>query len=136
MVSYPLSAEKLSFAPVLAAGLKDPSAVQFKWMINTSDQPGEAMKDMAAVKPRQVAYIVAPEAKGDQALEPGIENGVKVFDVEASIVRWNILSNVAVEAYAYNRQVPGPRLQLTEGDHVRSASAMRFRKARRSTGTD
>jgi manganese oxidase len=88
------------------------------------------------VKPRQVAYIVAPEAKGDQALEPGIENGVKVFDVEASIVRWNILSNVAVEAYAYNRQVPGPRLQLTEGDHVRSASAMRFRKARRSTGTD
>ena len=25
-------AEKLSFAPVLAAGLKDPSAAQFKWM--------------------------------------------------------------------------------------------------------
>jgi hypothetical protein len=25
-------AEKLSFAPILAAGLKDPSAAQFKWM--------------------------------------------------------------------------------------------------------
>src|SRR5712672_3522621 len=25
-------AERLSFAPVLAAGLKDPSAAQFKWM--------------------------------------------------------------------------------------------------------
>jgi PBP1b-binding outer membrane lipoprotein LpoB len=26
------AAEKLSFAPVLSSGLKDPSAAQFKWM--------------------------------------------------------------------------------------------------------
>jgi hypothetical protein len=32
-------------------------------MINTFDLPGEAMKDMAAVKPRQMAYIAAPDAK-------------------------------------------------------------------------
>jgi FtsP/CotA-like multicopper oxidase with cupredoxin domain len=88
-------------------------------MINTFDLPGEAMKDMAAVKPRQVLYKAPPDAKGDRVLEPRIENGVKVFEIEASIIQWNILPDVAVEAYAYNRQVPGPRLQLTEGDHVR-----------------
>lgn len=88
-------------------------------MINTFDLPGEAMKDMAAVKPRQVAYAAAPDAKGDKVLEPRIENGVKVFDIKAEIIRWNILSTVAVEAYAYNRQIPGPRLQVTEGDRVR-----------------
>jgi FtsP/CotA-like multicopper oxidase with cupredoxin domain len=77
------------------------------------------MKDMAAVKPRQVTYTAAPDARGDQILQPRIENGIKVFDIEASIIRWNILPDVAVEAYAYNRQVPGPRLQLMEGDHVR-----------------
>ncbi len=88
-------------------------------MINTFDLPGEAMKDMSAVKPRQVTYTAPPDAKGDQVLQPRIENGIKVFDIEASIIRWNILPNVAVEAYAYNRQVPGPRLQLTEGEHVR-----------------
>jgi FtsP/CotA-like multicopper oxidase with cupredoxin domain len=88
-------------------------------MINTFDLPGEAMKDMAAVKPRQVTYTAPPDAKGDQVLQPRIENGVKVFDLEASIIRWNILPDVAVEAYAYNHQVPGPRLQMTEGDHVR-----------------
>jgi FtsP/CotA-like multicopper oxidase with cupredoxin domain len=44
---------------------------------------------------------------------------MKVFEIEASIIRWNILPDVSVEAYAYNHQVPGPRLQLTEGDHVR-----------------
>jgi FtsP/CotA-like multicopper oxidase with cupredoxin domain len=88
-------------------------------MINTFDLPGEAMKDMAAVKPRQVLYKAPPDAKGDQVLEPRVENGIKVFDIEASIIRWNILPDVAVEAYAYNHQVPGPRLQLTEGDRVR-----------------
>lgn len=88
-------------------------------MINTFDLPGEAMKDMAAVKPRQVAYVAAPDARGDKVLAPRIENGVKVFDIKAEIIRWNILPHVAVEAYAYNRQVPGPRLQVTEGDHVR-----------------
>ena len=32
-------------------------------MINTFDLPGEAMTDMAAVKPRQVAYVAAPDAR-------------------------------------------------------------------------
>ena len=90
-------------------------------MINTFDLPGEAMKEMAAVKPRHVVYTAPPDAKGDRILEPRIENGVKIYDIKAEIIRWNILPDVAVEAYAYNRQVPGPRLQLTEGDHLRNA---------------
>jgi FtsP/CotA-like multicopper oxidase with cupredoxin domain len=68
----------------------------------------------------QVGHVASPDAKGDQVLQPRIENGVKIFDIEASIVRWNILPDVAVDAYANNRQLPGFRLQMTEGDHVRS----------------
>ena len=89
------------------------------------------MRDMAAVPPRSVSYVAPAEARGDRTLEPRIENGVKVFDIEASVIRWNILPDVAVEAYAYNRQVPGPRLQLTEGDHVR----INFRNNLRETTT-
>jgi len=88
-------------------------------MIMPFETPAEAMRDMAAVPPRQVGYVAPPDAKGDQTLVPRLENGTKVFDIEASVIRWNILPDVAVEAYAYNHQVPGPRLQLTEGDHVR-----------------
>jgi manganese oxidase len=88
-------------------------------MIDTFDLSGEAMREMAAVKPSQVTYVASKDAKGDQLLQPRVENGIKVFDIEASVIRWNILPEVAAEAYAYNRQVPGPRLQLTEGDHVR-----------------
>lgn len=88
-------------------------------MIMPFDTPAEAMRDMAAVPPREVTFQAPADARGDQPLQPRIEDGVKIFDLEASVIRWNILPDVSVEAYAYNHQVPGPRLQLTEGDHVR-----------------
>lgn len=88
-------------------------------MINTFELPAAAMREMAAVKPREVSYEATRTARGDQVLQPRLENGVKVFDIEASVIRWNILPDVAVQAYAYNRQIPGPRLELTEGDRVR-----------------
>ena len=88
-------------------------------MIMTPETPADAMRDMAAVDPRTVTYTAPANAKGDRVLAPRIENGVKVFDLDASIIRWNILPRVQVSAYAINRQVPGPRLDLVEGDHVR-----------------
>lgn len=77
------------------------------------------MRDMAAVDPRLVAFTAGSTARGDRPLAPRIENGVKVFDLDASVIRWNILPKTQVTAYAINRQVPGPRLDFTEGDHVR-----------------
>jgi manganese oxidase len=35
------------------------------------------------------------------------------------VIEWNILSDEQVMAYAFNRQVPGPRIRVTQGDHVR-----------------
>jgi len=88
-------------------------------MIMDFDTPAEAMRDMRAIHPRDVSYTAPIEARGDQALHPRLENGVKVFDLEASVVRWHILDDVYMDAYAFNRQVPGPRLELTQGDTVR-----------------
>jgi len=95
------------------------SAIMPPGMITTADTPPEAMRDMAAADPRTVSYTAPVNARGDRVLSPKIENGVKVFDLDASVIRWNILPHVQVTAYAINRQVPGPRLELTEGDHVR-----------------
>jgi FtsP/CotA-like multicopper oxidase with cupredoxin domain len=88
-------------------------------MITTADTPPDAMRDMAAADPRLVSYTAPVNARGDRVLAPRIENGIKVFDLDASVIRWSILPDVQVTAYAINRQVPGPRLELTEGDHVR-----------------
>ena len=94
-------------------------AVMPPGMIMTRDTPAEAMRDMAAVDPDDVRYIAPADARGDQPLEPRIEDGVKVFDLETSVIEWNILPDVQVMAYAFNRQVPGPRMRVTEGDRIR-----------------
>ena len=88
-------------------------------MIMDFDTPAAAMRDMSAIHPRQIAYRAGKDARGGTVLEPRIESGVKVFDIEASVIRWTILDGVEVDAYAFNRLVPGPRLQLVEGDRVR-----------------
>lgn len=88
-------------------------------MIMTRDTPAEAMRDMAAVDPRAVRSVAPPEARGDQVLAPRIEDGVKVFDLETAVIEWRILADQPMMAYAFNQQVPGPRLRVTEGDRVR-----------------
>lgn len=88
-------------------------------MIMTWDQPAAAMRDMSALHPRFVRFQAAADAKGDQELVPVMDGGVKVFELEASAIKWHILPDTAVDAYAFNGQVPGPRLRIREGDRVR-----------------
>lgn len=88
-------------------------------MIMDFDTPADSMRDMAAIDPRLASFEAEPDAMGGQVIEPRIEDGVKVFDLEASVIRWSILPGETVEAYAYNGQVPGPTLRVTEGDRVR-----------------
>ncbi len=88
-------------------------------MIMTRETSAAAMRDMAAIDLRDVAYTAAPDERGDRSLEPRLEGGAKVFDLETSVIRWNILPGTRVSAYAYNRQVPGPRLRVTQGDRLR-----------------
>jgi hypothetical protein len=68
--------------------------------------PGAAMRDMAAIDPREVTFAADAGAHGGQTLEPRIEGGVKVFDLETSVIRWTILPGETVEAYAYNSKFP------------------------------
>jgi manganese oxidase len=83
------------------------------------DTPAEAMIDMAAVDPRQVVHAYGLDSHGDRELAPHIENGVKVFDLDTSVIRWTILPAITVNAYAFNGQVPGPRIHFRQGDRVR-----------------
>ncbi|ESY68097.1 MULTISPECIES: DUF4396 domain-containing protein [Mesorhizobium] len=88
-------------------------------MIMDRDTPADAMRDMAATSPRLVTASYGLAAKGDQDLPFRMENGVKVFELRPSVVRWQILPDVAVDAYAYNGQIPGPRIHIRQGDRVR-----------------
>jgi len=74
---------------------------------------------MAAVNPGEIVHAYGMEAHGDRQLVPHIENGVKVFDLDTSVIRWTILPGITVNAYAFNGQVPGPRIRFRQGDRVR-----------------
>lgn len=88
-------------------------------MFMDRDTPAEAMRDMAAIHPGLIEASYGLDSRGDKVLEPRIENGVKIYDLETSVIRWSILPNVTVDAYAVNGQVPGPRLHFRQGDRVR-----------------
>ena len=72
---------------------------------------------MGAVPDQGVPNATA--ARGAQPLTPRIENGVKVFELTATPVKWPILKNVIATAWTYNGTVPGPMIRVTEGDLVR-----------------
>jgi manganese oxidase len=89
-------------------------------MTMTRDTPAAAMREMSAVDPEEVSYTAPADARGDRVLQPNIAtDGTKVFDLTASVIDWNILPGEQVQAYAFNRQVPGPRIRVTEGERVR-----------------
>lgn len=56
-------------------------------MIMDRNTPAEAMRDMAAVDPRDAVASYGLAARGDRELAPRIENGVKVFELETSVTR-------------------------------------------------
>ena len=62
---------------------------------------------------------MATEDSGLQELAYKMENDAKVFNLTAAPVRWSILKDVVVTAWAYNGMVPGPMIRATNGDKVR-----------------
>ena len=77
----------------------------------------EAEKAMEAISSDNI-----PDAKVDkglQEIEFKMEKGTKVFNLESAPVRWKILNDVTVTAWAYNGMVPGPLIRVTNGDKVK-----------------
>jgi FtsP/CotA-like multicopper oxidase with cupredoxin domain len=62
---------------------------------------------------------VQTQGTGNQPLEPKLDGAVKVFELTAAPVQHEVAPGQTVEAWAYNGQIPGPMIRVTEGDTVR-----------------
>jgi FtsP/CotA-like multicopper oxidase with cupredoxin domain len=102
-------------APVAAAA---PASAAVAAGPGSMDHSAMTTASAAAEHPSHAA-LAPSNTKGSQLLEPRLENGVKVFDLEAAPIQWEVLPGTYVEAWAYNGQVPGPLLRVTEGDRMR-----------------
>jgi len=68
---------------------------------------------------RNALFPAKTLGSGGQLLEPRLDNGVKVFDLTAEVVKWEVEPGKTVNAWTYNGQVPGPKLHVNVGDTVR-----------------
>ena len=65
------------------------------------------------------AFPAKTAGKGNQPITPRMDGGVKVYDLTASEMKWEVSPGNFVTALAYNGQVPGPQIRVREGDRVR-----------------
>lgn len=89
------------------------------WALSNSDNAGHTMampgmdhEDLS----RRALLIQTPDIP---KLEYTMENGVKVFRLRAEPVRTEFIPGKTVDAWGYNGSVPGPTIEVMEGDRVR-----------------
>jgi FtsP/CotA-like multicopper oxidase with cupredoxin domain len=78
----------------------------------TYQEMDKMMKDVALKFPEKTAGL------GNQELAPTIVDGVKVFNLTAKIVDWEVEKGKIIKGWAYNGQIPGPVLRVNVGDKV------------------
>jgi FtsP/CotA-like multicopper oxidase with cupredoxin domain len=65
------------------------------------------------------AFPAKTEGKGNQLMQPRLDGGVKVYELTAREIDWEVEPGKRVKALAYNDQVPGPQIRVREGDRVK-----------------
>jgi len=85
-------------------------------MSMSSEEKQAALKSMTGVEnPEQLPLKTASDQK---PLQPMLMNGAKHFTLTAEPVRWEYQKGKSIVAWAFNGQVPGPEIRVTEGDKV------------------
>lgn len=89
-------------------------------MATPSPDDRQAADQMDAMDEAKVkAFPAKTEGLGNQPLPYKLDGSVKVFELTASKIFWEVEPGKKVEAWTYNRQLPGPEIRVTEGDRVR-----------------
>ena len=79
-------------------------------------------EEMAAGHEQGVKDFLAgkeTDTYGNQPFEPTMDGNVKVFDLTVEEIQWEVAKGQFVDAMAFNGQVPGPEIRVSEGDRVR-----------------
>src|SRR5262245_60904282 len=113
-----------SLLAACGAGAQQSSTAAGEHNLQTTPAPSGTMTadEMDAMHEAGVKAFVAgvkTEGQGNQPLAPRLENGVKVFELTCAPLSWEYDAGMRADAWAYNGQVPGPELRVTEGDKVR-----------------
>jgi FtsP/CotA-like multicopper oxidase with cupredoxin domain len=68
---------------------------------------------------RTGSFPAETKGHGGEVLEPTMDGDTKVFELTASVIKWEVEPGVFKEAWAYNGAVPGPQIEANLGDKIR-----------------
>lgn len=86
----------------------------------TTESDRAAAEQMDAMdEAKMKAFPAKTEGLGNQPLAFTVDGVVKVFELTASKIMWEVEPGKKVEAWTYNQQLPGPEIRVTEDDRVR-----------------
>lgn len=101
---------------LLLAGCGPAAQVNSSTAIHAHDAPAPGAKP--APHAHRIEYVATP-GQGGERLAYTLDNGVKVFEIEAREVEWEVTPGKKVTAWTYGGTVPGPEIRVTEGERVR-----------------
>ena len=110
--------------PAAAAAAPAPSVSSGSGATATTLAPAIDFKAVDEAHGRVVAdFLKGEPAKteglGGQPIAPTIENGVKVFNLTAKVVQWEMSPGKKFEAWTYNGTVPGPEIRIKQGETIK-----------------
>ena len=111
--------------PVAAATLATPSATPQPTVDHTlhaaaSGAPSATPADHDALHQATIAAFPAKtQGLGLQELPSTIVDGAREFAISCGETKWEVTPGQFLKAIAYNDQVPGPVIRVTEGERVR-----------------
>ncbi|MBX7212862.1 MAG: multicopper oxidase domain-containing protein [Thermoflexales bacterium] len=111
-------------APVAAtAAASDAHASEQATAAAKAAAPAQQDHDMDGDHEKAVKAFLANAGKDEKfwknKVTPKMDGNVKVFEITASEVTWEVMAGQKVTGMGYNGAVPGPEIRVTEGDTVR-----------------
>lgn len=88
-------------------------------LLKENDAMDKTMAEPVTAYVGQLTDGANTKGVGNQPLEPKVlADGTKQFELTASIIKWEVEPGKFVQAWAYNKQVPGPLISVNTGDKV------------------
>ncbi|MDP9281902.1 MAG: hypothetical protein M3P38_07375, partial [Chloroflexota bacterium] len=85
-----------------------------------SPSPSASASDHDALhQATTAAFPAKTQGVGLRELPSKVVDGVREFELTCGVTKWEVVPGRTVNAIAYNDQVPGPIIRVTEGERMR-----------------
>ena len=111
----------LGGAAVACAPAVTPTATVIPMDMGTTPQgQGDDIDSLHEAGVKKFVELIGKDTKfWSNPLKFKMDGAVKVFEVTAQEIDWEVAQGQVIKAMAYNGHVPGPEIRITEGDKVR-----------------